>query len=107
MFPRVRIDAGGTGGRDVRILGVEVGQIVGTDDEVLVGVDGPSGADDLIPVTRRRVARLIFAGGVRSPGEEMGDENRVVARGVELAVRLIADLDALDRLAADRKSTRL
>jgi hypothetical protein len=98
---RVRIDRGRPSRGRVRVLGVDVDQVVGADDEELVRVDRLAGADDRLPIAGCGIALLVLAGGVRIAGEEMRDDDDVVARGVELAVALPADFHVLDRLVSD------
>src|SRR4029450_10214945 len=74
--------------------------------EVFIGVDRAARTDDRIPVASRRVRRRVLARRVRGPGENMWNEDRVVACGIELAVGLVADAEVLDRLAADSRIRR-
>jgi hypothetical protein len=74
---------------------------LGADDEILVGVERLASADDRVPIAGRLVFGLVFAGRVRVAGKEMGNEDGIVAPGVELAVALVAEPDVLQGLAAD------
>src|SRR5467141_3666865 len=96
----VRIDGRGPAGADGRTLHIQVDQRVCAHHEVFVGIDRLAGADDRVPVAGGLVVGLVASCRVRGPGEEMRDEHGVVAGGVELAVGLVADPQALDRLAA-------
>ena len=83
------------------ILGTQVHQRVGADDVILVGIERFAGPDDRVPIARRRILGLVLSGGMRIAGEEVHDEDDVVFVGGKLAVRLPADADLLDHLAAD------
>ncbi len=98
----VGVDGRGAGRSHHRALDVQVDKRVGADDEVFVGIDRLPRADDGVPVAGRLFIRLVAARGVRGAGEEMRDEDRVVAAAVQLAVSLVADAHVLDGLAAHR-----
>jgi hypothetical protein len=102
----VGIRAGRAGGGDAGNAGVEIDQRVRRDDEIPVGVDGLARPDQAIPIARRLVLGLVFAEGVAVAGEEMRDEDGVGAVGVQRSGGLPTDLDALDRLAAERRQRR-
>jgi len=75
---RVGVEARRTGRDRIRVLGVQVHQGVGAEDEVAVGVERLAGADDRVPVAGLGVLRPVPARGVRVGAEEVGDEDGVV-----------------------------
>ena len=73
------VDRGGPGGA------VAAAEHVGADDEVAVRVEPLAGADHHVPPSRLFRA-LVEASGVRAARQRMAHQDRVVARGVQVAV---------------------
>ena len=96
----VGVVTGRAGGGDSGVAGVEVDQGVRRHDVIAVGVERLAGADDGIPVARG-LFTVIAAGGVTGAGEEVGDQDGVIACLVELAIGLPADSDRGDGVTAD------
>src|SRR5207249_10111523 len=94
---RVGVDRGRPGGDRVRVLHVQVHERVGAHHEEAVGVDRLARPDDRVPVTGGGIGRLVLPGGMGVGGEEVRDQDDVVAARRETAVGLVAHADVLDR----------
>src|SRR5688572_28219759 len=86
--------AGGAGGS------LAAAEDVDADDEPAVRVDALAPADEVVPPARGRVAWPGRAGGVGVAGQGVADEDRVGARGVELAPRLVGEGEAPEHSTA-------
>ncbi len=72
---------------------------VGADDEVVVGVHGLAGADEVVPPAGLAVVERVDAGAVVVAGEGVADEDGVVGGGVEAAVGLVAQGETREHVA--------
>ena len=89
----VRIDRGRRGGSEAR-----AGQ-VDADDEVLLEVDALAVADQSIPPSGPIILQVgVFARGVSTGGQRVADEDRVGSIGIQLAERLVSDVERRNRL---------
>ena len=92
--------AGGGIGRG-RAAGADAAaEDVGADHEEAGGVHGLARADQVVPPAGLAVLGRVHPGAVVVAAERMADEDGVVARGVELTVRLVAQGEAGEHLAA-------
>ena len=79
---------------------VAAAEIVGRDDEEAVGVHRLAGADAGVPPAGLGVVLGMVASGMVVAGQRMANQHRVAAGGVELAVGLEHQLEAVQGLAA-------
>ena len=86
------VDAAGAGGA------AAAAQQIGADDEVAAGVNRLARADRDIPPAG--VVLLVMLGNMGVSADGVADQDRVVLRGVEFAVSLVGDGDAVE-LAAE------
>ena len=74
------------------------GQDVYADDEVIVGIDGPAGADNPFPPARPAGDRMIF-GDILVARQGVADEDRIRVIGVQRPVSLVGDRERPEELA--------
>ena len=88
-----RIEGHGAGGDNGGILGPAVAQVIRTDDEIFICINGFARADEAVPEAAYSVVLRIFSGTMAGSGKVVSNKNGIALVCIQRAVCLIAHLD--------------